>query len=373
MFSQWVQPPITLSLKITLKIRYIYRYSQCIFSLKLKVRMLQSSSPHALSLSSALHVLASSLSPVCPLSAQQGEFDPDALAFCRAACTCFNSSTTIPGAESSSSSHSLNALSSPTFTVWKALLRRASFCRHSRAENDELRSLRDFLNSSIQYYLNRVVSAPNIFLPLPPFLFAEIKPQWRLLVAHPVSFFVAGINRFIDNIKMMFKFRMSTLFKVEWMITSPIYTLVSAKIKSIKKDLTMYTLISLLEYNTRLNRRNNVSKTFSFQIIMVLSTMAYSELDYRRGKHAPIYKFPAWSVGVGWVLACSSVIMIPIFIIKDLVAANGSLREVHSHLFILYHSLAIFIIFIRDLSIRLGFLKQTIELDSEGDQKDVEA
>lgn len=61
------------------------------------------------------------------------------------------------------------------------------FCRHSRAENDELRSLRDFLNSSIQYSLNRVVSDPNIFLPLALFLFAEIKLQWRLLVAHPNS------------------------------------------------------------------------------------------------------------------------------------------------------------------------------------------
>ena len=75
---------------------------------------------------------------------------------------------------------------------------------------------------------------------------------------------------------------------------------------------------------------------FLFQSIMVLSTMAYSELEYRRGKHAPTYKFPKWSVGVGWLLACTSVIMIPIFLIIQLARENGSLREVNTISILLY-------------------------------------
>ena len=48
---------------------------------------------------------------------------------------------------------------------------------------------------------------------------------------------------------------------------------------------------------------------FSFQGIFVLSTITYSELDYRRP--TGVYKYPDWAVGVGWAMASFAAVFIP--------------------------------------------------------------
>lgn len=40
------------------------------------------------------------------------------------------------------------------------------------------------------------------------------------------------------------------------------------------------------------------------------------------------YKYPSWAVVVGWMIGFASVIPIPLYIIKDLWAAEGTLLQV---------------------------------------------
>ena len=49
-----------------------------------------------------------------------------------------------------------------------------------------------------------------------------------------------------------------------------------------------------------------------------LCSYSYSELRYNR-----TYIYPNWAISVGWMLACSSVIMIPIVAAYQLLIAPG--------------------------------------------------
>ena len=49
-----------------------------------------------------------------------------------------------------------------------------------------------------------------------------------------------------------------------------------------------------------------------FQSIFVMSVINYSELTYDRHGSKGKYEYPSWAVGVGWALAATSAVWIPV-------------------------------------------------------------
>ncbi|XP_033742250.1 sodium- and chloride-dependent taurine transporter-like [Pecten maximus] len=97
--------------------------------------------------------------------------------------------------------------------------------------------------------------------------------------------YIYGIDRFYDNLEMMFGFKFPNWTKVVWMFITPTFTM----------------------------------------SIFIMGAISYSELDYKR--KLVTYNYPSWAIGVGWTLAMISVIWIPIIMIKRLYDAEGTLQE----------------------------------------------
>ncbi|GAB1604446.1 sodium- and chloride-dependent taurine transporter-like [Argonauta hians] len=96
--------------------------------------------------------------------------------------------------------------------------------------------------------------------------------------------YIYGVDRFYDNLEMMYGFRLSKWMKYCWMYLTPGFTL----------------------------------------IVFVLSTISYSELTYKR--KVIEYHYPHWAVSIGWVMACSSIIFIPVVMLINLYKTKGSLK-----------------------------------------------
>ncbi|RUS84345.1 hypothetical protein EGW08_007877, partial [Elysia chlorotica] len=104
--------------------------------------------------------------------------------------------------------------------------------------------------------------------------------------------YVYGIERFLDNLIFMFGFE-NGLFKqifrktvkIFWTVLSPCFTMA----------------------------------------IFVLGCVSYSELTYKR-KYV-LYEYPAWAIGVGWMLALISVVLIPIFMVQRILVTPGTFTE----------------------------------------------
>ncbi|XP_055959006.1 sodium- and chloride-dependent taurine transporter isoform X1 [Patella vulgata] len=79
-----------------------------------------------------------------------------------------------------------------------------------------------------------------------------------------------GVNRLYDNIEMMLGRRIWPYMKICWLFFSPLFCIV----------------------------------------IFILSAINYSELEYERPRNT--YVYPDWAVGIGWAMACASVIFIPL-------------------------------------------------------------
>nr|AKN21422.1 slc6a-2 [Schmidtea mediterranea] len=90
-----------------------------------------------------------------------------------------------------------------------------------------------------------------------------------------------GIKRFSRNLNEMFGFSLGYIPHIFWGALTPIFLL----------------------------------------IIFIMSTIVYSELEYKRGSDNVVYKFPSWSVKVGWTMANSCLVFVPI------IACIGILRE----------------------------------------------
>nr|QQY02452.1 sodium- and chloride-dependent taurine transporter [Cryptocotyle lingua] len=58
--------------------------------------------------------------------------------------------------------------------------------------------------------------------------------------------------------------------------------------------------------------------------VFIISVTVYEELTYERASRAEAYQYPGWAVLVGWMLASSSVVMIPIVMIIQIIRTPGS-------------------------------------------------
>lgn len=91
---------------------------------------------------------------------------------------------------------------------------------------------------------------------------------------------IYGIERFYDNIEMMFGFRISPYMKISWVFMSPVFCL----------------------------------------SIFIMSTIKYSELSYTRPTLT--YVYPWWAVAIGWSTAALSAACIPIVAIYKIFLYN---------------------------------------------------
>eukprot|EP00105_Crassostrea_gigas_P008444 XP_011423014.1 PREDICTED: sodium- and chloride-dependent taurine transporter-like isoform X2 [Crassostrea gigas] len=97
--------------------------------------------------------------------------------------------------------------------------------------------------------------------------------------------YIYGINRYYDNLEMMFGFRIAPVMKICWMFVTPLFSLT----------------------------------------IFIMGAISYSELTYKRKTYE--YTYPSWAIGVGWMLALVSVIWIPITFFKRVIDAEGSIAQ----------------------------------------------
>ena len=59
-----------------------------------------------------------------------------------------------------------------------------------------------------------------------------------------------------------------------------------------------------------------------FQGVFIFSLVTYKPLKYND------YEYPVWGQVLGWCVAASSMIQIPIFVVYQMATAKGTLREV---------------------------------------------
>lgn len=93
---------------------------------------------------------------------------------------------------------------------------------------------------------------------------------------------IYGVDKFVDNIKEMIGYKPAIWFAICWKYLSPI--------------LTGSILVMLL-------------------------------VDFKPLKYNDIYEFPPWATALGWTMAMSSILQVPIYAIYALITTPGSLRE----------------------------------------------
>ena len=56
---------------------------------------------------------------------------------------------------------------------------------------------------------------------------SHVISQWENIIFEHIFFLLPGASRFYDNIEMMLGFRIGPYMKISWMVTTPIFALVS--------------------------------------------------------------------------------------------------------------------------------------------------
>uniref|UniRef100_A0A0B7AA86 Transporter n=1 Tax=Arion vulgaris TaxID=1028688 RepID=A0A0B7AA86_9EUPU len=104
--------------------------------------------------------------------------------------------------------------------------------------------------------------------------------------------YVYGVSRFSDNLIIMLGFTNKIYVKIFkygvticWAFLTPVFTLT----------------------------------------IFIIGCVNYSELTYKR-KYV-LYEYPPWAIGIGWMLALISVVMIPIFMVQRIIVTPGSFKK----------------------------------------------
>ncbi|XP_053399618.1 sodium- and chloride-dependent taurine transporter-like isoform X2 [Mercenaria mercenaria] len=97
--------------------------------------------------------------------------------------------------------------------------------------------------------------------------------------------YVYGINRFYENLEMMYGRPVLPVFKLLWSFLTPLFIL----------------------------------------FLFTVGVISYSELTYDR--KSVEYHYPQWAIGIGWVMAVASIIWIPIVGCYRIYQADGTLLE----------------------------------------------
>ncbi|KAK2159303.1 hypothetical protein LSH36_155g08063 [Paralvinella palmiformis] len=89
---------------------------------------------------------------------------------------------------------------------------------------------------------------------------------------------IYGVERFYQNMEMMYGFRISPYMKIAWVFTAPVFSIT----------------------------------------VFVMSIIDYSELTYI-SPVTGVYNYPKWAIGIGWAIAAASGIFIPIIAVYKII------------------------------------------------------
>ena len=63
---------------------------------------------------------------------------------------------------------------------------------------------------------------------------------------------------------------------------------------------------------------------YIFQVLFILSIVEYQPISLNS------YEYPGWASVIGWLVTCSSIIPIPIYMIYKFIVSKGTVRMVSS-------------------------------------------
>ncbi|KAF8566084.1 hypothetical protein P879_10714 [Paragonimus westermani] len=99
--------------------------------------------------------------------------------------------------------------------------------------------------------------------------------------------YVYGARRFTQHMECMYGFSVGWVPQLFWCVITPVFTV----------------------------------------ILFVFSAIVYEELSYQRAGQLEPYQFPDWSVKLGWMMAASSVLLVPITMFIQILTTRGNLLQ----------------------------------------------
>lgn len=132
-----------------------------------------------------------------------------------------------------------------------------------------------------------------------------------------------------DIIEDMTKTRPNFIFKLCWKYLTPLVSLVCVNLYFY---LLMFHILMLVKNSTNIyylpalgffSHIVRISFILLLQVSLVCSLVQYKPLTFNRW-----YVYPDWAYALGWLLALSSILLVPGWALVHLLAGKGSLREV---------------------------------------------
>ncbi|TNN10086.1 Creatine transporter [Schistosoma japonicum] len=99
--------------------------------------------------------------------------------------------------------------------------------------------------------------------------------------------YIYGYKRISKDMKLMYGYSLKWIVFLFWCVTTPIFCL----------------------------------------ILFIISVIIYEELNYKRASLSEPYQFPGWAVKVGWLIASSSVFLIPTVMIVKIFKTSGTFLQ----------------------------------------------
>lgn len=127
-----------------------------------------------------------------------------------------------------------------------------------------------------------------------------------------VKIAIIGLERFTGDVELMLGHRPGLYWRICWKFISPSFIIVS-------NESSFCLEIQVPAFCTNSNQYNDTR----LQGVVVFGLLYHEPLQYND------YLYPTWAEWMGWGLALSSILMIPLFMILQLLSAPGTLKEVN--------------------------------------------
>lgn len=122
----------------------------------------------------------------------------------------------------------------------------------------------------------------------------------------------AGSERFCGNIADMIGYKPHALIKYSWMYSTPLMCIVSVRCSVWIKSNALVSTTALIIFPVRLQ-----------QGTLIFLIVRYTPIKFNNS-----YVYPWWGYAIGWFLASSSLIMIPIIMVCKVAKKEGTLWQV---------------------------------------------
>ena len=131
-----------------------------------------------------------------------------------------------------------------------------------------------------------------------------------------------GAERLHGIIKDMTGVRVNPFFKICWLYLTPLVSLVSRAPQCY--SIIIHVLVLSIVFVPKCPTNKSVLLLFS-QTTFICSLVWYQPLTFNRW-----YVYPAWAYVLGWVLAVSSILLVPGLALYKVATGTGNLSQVGS-------------------------------------------